>query len=455
VPTLAVVARGDTFAALWPELAKAHRLELLVVSSASQLSPTADFLPPVVVVAGREEEAEADVRSLRSAGLPPPIVVGSLPDHRQAVRLLQAGAAEYFALPEDLATLRSLIADLAERSTRRFDRQRLLEATRTDYDFSQIVGRSAPLLTALERAARVIPHDRASVLITGETGTGKELVAQAIHYNGPRGLNAFVDINCAAIPASLIESELFGFERGAFTDARSAKPGLFEAADGGTLFLDEIGHLPLAVQGKLLKALEEKRVRRLGSVQQRTVDLRVIAATHVDLIGAVQRGEFREDLYYRLAIIPIHLPPLRERGEDVLMIAQRFLDRLSEQYGIAAPPIDDVIRGTLLAYSWPGNVRELRNALERALLLGNGRLDPAHLFFDVHGPAKPQGGPLPFPATLAEIEKEAARVMVSRFDGNKSAAATTLGISRSRLYRLLGEPEPAGEASATATERDA
>src|SRR5690606_9562810 len=145
------------------------------------------------------------------------------------------------------------------------------------------------------------------------------------------------DVNCAAIPGNLIESELFGYERGAFTDARSAKPGLFEAADGGTLFLDEIGHLPLSVQGKLLKALEEKRVRRLGSLESRTVDLRIIAATHVDLAAAVQRGEFREDLYYRLTIIPIHLPPLRERGDDIVVIAEHFLTRLSEQYGVAMP----------------------------------------------------------------------------------------------------------------------
>jgi DNA-binding NtrC family response regulator len=442
VPTLAIAVIGDTFESLWAELAKEHRLELLVVASTAEISPSPDLLPPVLVCVGREEDSEAEVRSIRDAGLPAPIVIGGAVDHRVAVRVVQAGAIDYLVLPADLPAFRSLIADHVGRIARRVERHRLLESTRTDYDFSQIVSRSPAMMAALERAARVIPHHRASVLITGETGTGKELVAQAIHYNSSRALGAFVDVNCAAIPANLIESELFGYERGAFTDARSAKPGLFEAADGGTLFLDEIGHLPLSVQGKLLKALEEKRVRRLGSLQSRTVDLRIIAATHVDLAAAVQGGEFREDLYYRLTIIPIHLPPLRERGDDVLLIAQHFLDKLSEQYGLAPPVLDEKVRNLLLSYSWPGNVRELRNALERALLLGGGRLDRTDLFYDVPVRGTARAGSLPFPATLAEIEKGSARLMVERFDGNKSAAATALGISRSRLYRLLDEPEP-------------
>jgi transcriptional regulator with PAS, ATPase and Fis domain len=247
-----------------------------------------------------------------------------------------------------------------------------------------------------------------------------------------------VEINCAAIPANLLESELFGHEKGAFTDARSAKPGLFEAAHGGTLFLDEIGHLPFELQGKVLKAIEEKRIRRVGAVAMKEVDVRIIAATHVDLTSAVARGEFREDLFYRLSVVPIHLPPLRERGEDVLLLARHFLLSLGEQYGIAPPPLTPEMRGTLLAHRWPGNVRELRNALERALLLGEATLTSGDLF---HRPvaSAASSGPLPFPAPLAEIERAAARVMLDRFGGNKKAAADALAISRSRLYRLLDD----------------
>jgi two-component system response regulator HydG len=249
-----------------------------------------------------------------------------------------------------------------------------------------------------------------------------------------------VELNCAAVPSGLLETELFGHERGAFTDARTAKPGLFEAADGGTLFLDEIGDLPLTLQGKILKALEEKQVRRVGAVRGREVDVRIIAATHVDLAQAVRKGEFREDLFYRLSVIPIHLPALRERGDDVVLVAEHFLRTLAEQYGMEAPALAPEIRRALLTHSWPGNVRELRNGIERALLLGDGGLDPADLFPSGAAQNDGQGaggGAIPFPATLAEIERSAAFAMMERMEGNKSAAAEALGISRSRLYRLL------------------
>jgi DNA-binding NtrC family response regulator len=442
VSILAVAVSGDTFASVWSDLARDLGVELRVVGSAAEIAASPDLLPPILVIVGREDNAESDVRSVLATGLPAPVVVGTEADHRVAVRLLHAGAADYLVLPADLANLQSTVADSAARHDRRSDRHKLLAATRSDYDFSQIVGRSPALRAALERAARIIPHGRASVLITGETGTGKEVVARAIHFNGPRALGPFMEVNCAAIPGTLLESELFGYERGAFTDARTAKPGLFEAADGGTLFLDEIGHMPITVQGKLLKAIEEKRVRRLGSLQTREVDLRIIAATHVDLAAAVKRGDFREDLFYRLTIIPIHLPPLRDRGDDVLLLAHHFVMRLAEQYDLDVPTVSDSLRAALLAHPWPGNVRELRNTLERGLLLGGGTLDAADLFFDLTASPAPNGGPLPFPASLADIEKEAAVAMVARFQGNKSAAAAALRISRSRLYRLLGEPEP-------------
>ena len=437
--SLVVVARSDSFSALWGRMAAEVGAEARVVERADEAAGAADAVAVVLAVAGVEEEAEPLLRELAAAGTPPPVVVGARADHRLAAALVRAGAADYFALPADLEALRAEVGERARRLQAREAGTRLAAAERSAFDFSRIIGKSPQLRAALDRAARIIPRDRATVLITGETGTGKELMAQAIHYNGPRAAQPFVELNCNAIPPTLLESELFGHEKGAFTDARAAKPGLFEAADGGTLFLDEIGDLPLTLQGKILRALEEKEVRRVGAVRGRRVDVRIIAATHVDLAAAVGRGEFREDLFYRLSVIPIHLPPLRDRGEDVLLIAEHFLRTLSQQYGMRPPPVTPELRRALMAHPWPGNVRELRNALERALLLGEERPDPADLFPGGPGTASTAAlsGALPFPASLAEIERAAAFAMMERVAGNKSAAAEALGISRSRLYRLL------------------
>lgn len=436
---LRVVSHTESFAELWPQLADELSLPLeMVVAGASVASSAAPALAVLLAAAGREDGAEPLLRRLTAEGIGPLCVVGARADHRLALALTHAGAAEYFALPEDLGLLRRYLQELAEHERARDQRERRVEAERATYDFTGIVGRSPELLHALDVAARIIPRDRATVLITGETGTGKELLARAIHYNGPRAEAPFVDLNCAAIPPGLLESELFGHERGAFTDARAAKPGLFESADGGTLFLDEVGHLPHQLQGKILKALEEKRVRRLGSVATRQVDARIIAATHVDLEEAVERGEFREDLFYRLSIIPIELPPLRDRGADVLLLADHFLATLAAQYSLPVLEINTELRRALLSHSWPGNVRELRNALERALLLGDGGAPAIEDLFPHPTRAHPDSaGTLPFPASLTRIEKAAARAMVERLQGNKSAAADALGISRSRLYRLL------------------
>ncbi len=447
---LIVLARSDSFSSLWPELAGGAGVEAVVVAGADEVRAGHEPLALILSVAGVEEEAEGLLRELAAAGAPPPIVVGARADHRLAAALVRAGAADYLALPGDVDALRSAVADRARRRSQAESGGRLAVRERAAFDFGRIVGESPLLRAALDRAARIIPRDRATVLITGETGTGKELLAQAIHYNGPRGAAPFVELNCAAVPAGLLESELFGHEKGAFTDARAAKPGLFEAADGGTLFLDEIGDLPLTLQGKILKALEEKNVRRVGAVRARLIDVRIVAATHVDLADAVRRGAFREDLYYRLSVIPIHLPPLRERGGDVVLLAEHFLRTLAEQYGLPVPAVGPELRRALLSHDWPGNVRELRNGLERALLLSDGEPDPADLF--AHAPSsRPAsgvgggGGVLPWPASIPELERAAAVAMTERMAGNKSAAADALGISRSRLYRLLGGEDAEGE----------
>ena len=221
----------------------------------------------------------------------------------------------------------------------------------------------------IEQAERVAPHGDVTILIGGETGTGKELLARAIHYHSPRAAAPFVEINCAAIPANLLESELFGHERGAFTGAVTAKPGLFELANGGTLFLDEIGNLPLELQPKLLRALESRSIRRVGGQAARQIDVRVVAATHVDLAAASRVGEFRQDLYYRLNVVALTLPPLRAREHDVELLAETFVTRIATTYGLPVPPLTPEVRAALRTQPWPGNVRELRNAIERALVL--------------------------------------------------------------------------------------
>jgi two-component system response regulator HydG len=367
--------------------------------------------------------------------------VGTVPDHRIASTLVRAGAVDYFALPGDYDLLRSWARESAARSENRSRRSGFAETQNARYDFTEIFGTSASLLATLERAGRVIPHADVTVLVTGETGTGKELIARAIHYNGPRKEAPFVDINCAAIPDQLLESELFGHEKGSFTGATAAKPGLFEVAHRGTLFLDEIAHLALSLQGKLLRALEERQVRRVGGTRTIDVDVRVIAATHVDLAEAVRTGKFREDLYYRLNVVPIELPALRERRADICPLAEHFLDAFARQYRLPRPTLSRDASAALLAYDWPGNVRELRNAMERALLLSTTTiLHAADIVLNPPSRGQRRGGTLPFPTTAHDLLRAAARRMVELSAGNKSEAARRFGVSRAKLLRLLSSP---------------
>ncbi|MBI4409414.1 MAG: sigma-54-dependent Fis family transcriptional regulator, partial [Gemmatimonadetes bacterium] len=416
-PVLAVLLRTESFARVWPELVGSIGGALRSGGTVAELAPLGEACSVIVALAGAEETAADVLAELRSAGAPECAVVGAAADHRVAARVLRAGAAEYFVLPADQESLRAWLGERVERAAAMERAAALAAYERERYDFSRLIGRSPGLLAALERAAKVIPRGAATVLITGETGTGKELLAQAIHYNGPRAASPFVEINCSALPATLLESELFGYEKGAFTDARAAKPGLFEAAHGGTLFLDEIGDLAPELQAKLLRVLEDRRIRRLGGLREFRVDMRIIAATHVDLGAAVRADRFRQDLYYRLSVFPIHLPPLRERGDDVVLLAEHFLAQFSAQYDLAVPPLPAAARQALLVHSWPGNVRELRNALERAILLGSGEIRPDDLSLETQTPT---ASPLPFPASMDEIEQAAARAMVERCGGNKS-----------------------------------
>jgi DNA-binding NtrC family response regulator len=435
---LVVLQLSDAFADVWTKAVAALDVEVRVVDSAAEAGAERDACLVIIAAGGLERAAAERIAEVRKACETGIAVVGAEQDYRVAVAVMRAGAEDYFAMPHDYARMSSWITDGVQRTQAGERARALAEQQRKQYDFSALIGRSAELHAALERASMIIPHTNATVLLTGETGTGKELLAQAIHYNGPRAAEPFIEINCSAIPAQLLEGELFGYERGAFTDARSAKAGLFEAANGGTFFLDEVAELSLELQAKLLKVLEERKVRRLGSVRDMALNIRVIAATHVDLGAAVRRGEFRQDLYYRLNVVPINLPALRTRGNDVILLAEKFLDTFSAEYGIVRPPLNAAMRRMIMKHPWPGNVRELRNAIERAVLLSPGStLDPE--YFDA-GPATPSqadAGALPFPATLDSIEQAAARAMVAHCGGNKSDAARRLAISRTRLMRLL------------------
>ncbi|MEP6572339.1 MAG: sigma-54 dependent transcriptional regulator [Gemmatimonadota bacterium] len=390
----------------------------------------------LVMAGGAESEALDRLAAIRPAPVPC-YVIGAATDHRLAAAAVQRGASDYFALPEDLGVLRRSIEREGREAKGRIDARQFAAEERSAAGFDTMVGKSPALRRTLEQAARVAAHRDVTVLIGGETGTGKELLARAVHYHSPRAAGPFVEINCAAIPENLLESELFGHEKGAFTGAGTSKPGLFELAHDGTVFLDEIGHLPLQLQPKLLRALEGHEVRRVGGQQSRRVDVRVIGATHVNLAEAVQRGEFREDLYYRLHVVALTLPPLRERDGDVELLAETFIARLAASYGMPLPVLTPESRAALRGYAWPGNVRELRNAVERALVLS----PPGTLRFEELGAIRPVSAPregrLPFPASLAEITRAAINATLQLVGGNKSEAARRLGISRPRLQRIL------------------
>jgi DNA-binding NtrC family response regulator len=436
---IALVQLSDSFRASVAELARELRAGVVT------WSPEDDPAPPagsnlLLVLAGGAEGAALDLLAELPRGGPPAYLVGAMPDHRLAASAVQRGARDYFALPDDMDLLRRTLEREAREANGRVEAGRYAEAERSACGFDTILGRSAALRHSLDQAAKVAAHPDVTVLIGGETGTGKELLARAIHYASPRAAEPFVEINCAAIPGTLLESELFGHERGAFTGAVAAKPGLFELAHGGTLFLDEIATLPLELQPKLLRALEARTIRRVGGQQVRAIDVRVIGATHADLGGAVQRGEFREDLFYRLNVVALTLPPLRDRDADVELLAETFLARIATSYGLPVPALTTELRAALRRYTWPGNVRELRNAIERALVLSpRGTLRSEELLpaRDAARSVGPSPDGLPFPVSLDELVRSAAQAMLALTGGNKSEAARRLGISRPRLQRLL------------------
>jgi two-component system response regulator HydG len=310
------------------------------------------------------------------------------------------------------------------------------------YGFDRILGRAAPFQGSLARAAKVAPTET-TVLLTGESGTGKELVARAIHHASPRAEGPFVAINCAALPETLVDSELFGHDKGAFTGADKQKPGRFELAAGGTLFLDEVAELPPAVQAKLLRVLQEREFQRVGGTATLRADVRLITATNRNLAAAVAEGKFREDLFYRLNVFSVHLPPLRERGDDILLLAEHFVRELAPKLGKGNGGLSREARDALVAHPWPGNIRELANAVERALILAEGGLlTAAHFGLDGAREqrlkaAGDQASQPSAPEALVEVERRAILAALERTKGNKTQAAALLGITRTKLHTRL------------------
>jgi two-component system response regulator HydG len=353
---------------------------------------------------------------------------GSLESAIEAIRL---GAYDYLTKPFRMEQASVAVRRALEDRRLREENRRLKAAVALRYGFDSLVGRS-PVLQRVFDQIRAVAETEAAVLLIGESGTGKELVARAIHHNSARGDGPFVAVNCAAIPENLLESELFGHERGAFTGADRKRRGLFAEASGGTLFLDEVGDLPLALQAKLLRVLQERTVRPVGGSQDVPLDLRLLTATHRDLLAMVAEGRFREDLYYRLAVIPLRLPSLRERPEDIMLLATHFLERAVGSLGKDLKGFDDEATAWLLRHRWPGNVRELENVVERAATLARGpRITLADLHTEFAAPAS-GGGSRP---TLAELEAQYIQRVLEETRGDKVAAARILGISVRTLQR--------------------
>jgi DNA-binding NtrC family response regulator len=371
----------------------------------------------------------------------PVIVLTAFGSLESAVLAIRTGAHDFLSKPIELDALAIAIDRAASHKRLRDEVQRLRAEAKKAHRFEELVGQSASMRVIYDLIERVA-DSAASVLITGESGTGKEVVARALHRHGRRREHPFVAINCAAMPESLLESELFGHAKGAFTDARAAHSGLFVQAHGGTLFLDEIGDMPLALQPKLLRALQERKVRPVGGAGEIAVDVRVITATNRDLESAIEERRFREDLYFRVNVVRIALPPLRARTGDILVLAEHFLGRLAERAEKEIRGFSAEAAAKLLGYSWPGNVRELQNCVEHAVALTRfTEIAVEDLPERVHAPRSAHrlvvsDDPSEL-VSLEEIERRYVARVIEATAGNKTAAARILGIERKRLYRML------------------
>ncbi len=371
----------------------------------------------------------------------PVIVVTAFGSLETAVATLRAGAFDFITKPFDMTELVIAVDRATQHRLLREEVKRLRRAVEELKGFEELTGSSRPIKAVYALIDRVAETD-ATVLISGETGTGKELAARALHRRSRRGDKPMVTVNCAAVPANLLESELFGHVRGAFTDAHTDRKGLFLQAHGGTLFLDELGEMPLEMQAKLLRALEVRAVRPVGGREELPFDVRLVAATHRDLVASIEAGTFREDLYYRIHVVELTMPPLRARSTDILLLAQTFLSGFAHQNGKPVQRLSSAVAERLLAYSWPGNIRELRNCIERAVALAEfdelvvddlptqvREYRSSHVLLAASDPSEL--------VPLAEVERRYIERVMQAVAGNKRQAAQILGVDRATLYRKL------------------
>ena len=377
----------------------------------------------------------------------PVIMMTAFGTVESAVEAMKAGASDYVLKPFSLAELVLIIRKELDSRQLREENRELREALGQRYQYDNIVAQSKPMQAVLALVERVAPTN-STVLLGGESGVGKDLIARAIHQHSHRASGPFIKINSTAIPETLLESELFGYEKGAFSGATTSKPGKFELADKGTLFLDEIGDIPAAIQVKLLRVLQEREFERLGGTKTLKVDVRLVAATNRDLRAALEEGTFREDLYYRLNVVAIDIPPLRDHKEDIPALANFFLQKFTRESGKPIKGITPAAMKLLMDFHWPGNVRELENIIERGVTLSVGStLDAPDIHLDI---SAPRSGSSPAPVlpegmTLEQWEDETIREALRRANGNKSQAARALGLSRNALrYRLskIGVADP-------------
>jgi two-component system response regulator HydG len=371
----------------------------------------------------------------------PVLIMTAYSSVESAVEALKAGAYDYLVKPLDFEVLKLTIERACEHAGLKTENTLLKAKLRSEYDQGHIIGKSPAMKELIEMLAMVAPSE-ATVLISGESGTGKELIAKSIHFNSQRKSHPLVVVNCAALAETLLESELFGHEKGAFTGADRRKEGRFRQAHQGTLFLDEVGETSLAMQAKLLRVIQEREIQRVGGDENIPVDVRVVAATNRDLETEVGQGRFREDLYYRLNVVNLKAPPLRERQEDIPLLAQHFVDQYAAKNRKQIKSFSPLAMDMLLKHDWPGNVRELENAVERGIILAAGEyLTEKELPLTITRDYSGEDGSLSLPSvkhrTLDEIEKEAILAEMKATGGNKSETARRLGINRKTLHRKL------------------
>jgi len=436
-----VVDDDATFQAALSDLVRAEGFDVTSVTTLGEArTALASEVPDVVLLdLNLPDGTGIDLLREHDGAAPPEFVLitgnGTVDS---AVDALRHGAADYLTKPADIPRLRSVLLNVARRGELRGEIRKLRTELRTLGRFGPLIGASPSMQTCYDLISRVAPTD-ASVLITGESGTGKELVAETIHRQSRRKEESFVAVNCGAVSPTLLESELFGHERGSFTGAARAHKGYFERANGGTLFLDEITEMPVEFQVRLLRVLETSSLLRVGGEDEFTVDIRVIAATNRAPAAAVTDGKLREDLLYRLGVFPIHLPPLRDRGDDVILLAEAFLEDQNHADGTSKRFTRKAL-DRLRQHGWPGNVRELRNAVQRAYILADQDIDATHV--PVPQASTPERGPdatlqISIGTSIEEVERRMILATLAELDGDKDRTARTLGISLKTLYNKL------------------